>query len=139
MIDLTVLKTELDTDPQTLGYSSLNDREAANKLNEAGSSGETIDVTCASTIDLQAAVVGSEFDLLSAGKQRAWLAIVGLSEVPVKSTTLRGQILEIFADGTTTRSNLGALQSKSATRGEKVFEEDTSISYNDVKEARRLV
>jgi hypothetical protein len=33
---ISELKTELTGDPKSLGYSSLNDREAANKLNESG-------------------------------------------------------------------------------------------------------
>ena len=43
-LDLSALKTEVTTDPKTLGYSSLSDRGVASKLNEVGASVETIDV-----------------------------------------------------------------------------------------------
>ncbi len=137
-MDLNILKTELTTDPKTLGYSGLNDREAANKLNEVGASGETVDVVQVEALHLQSAVVGSEFASLSATAQRAWLAIVGLERVPVKNTNLRGQILSIWTGVTTTRANLAALQTKSATRAEVLFGEGVSITQSDVQKAREM-
>ncbi len=137
-LDLSILKTELTTDPETLGYASFSDRGAANKLNEAGASSETIEVEEVSAVDIQGAVVGSEFSALSATAQRAWLAIVGLESVPVKNTNLREQILDIWGAGTTTRTNLAALQTKSATRAEVLFGEGVSVSQSDVQKAREM-
>lgn len=40
-VDLAVLRTELTTDPETLGYDVLKDRGAAARLNQAGTSSRT--------------------------------------------------------------------------------------------------
>lgn len=138
VINLGQLKTELATDPKGLGYSSLSDREAANKLNEVGASSEMVDVVQVSALEMQSTVVGSEFASLSATAQRAWLAIVGLGRVPVKNINLRGQILSIWGASTTTRTNLATLQTKSATRAEVLFGEGVSITQSDVQKAREM-
>lgn len=142
-VDLGQLKTEINTDPKTLGISfdpqesEANNRFIAGRLNEIGASSETIEVTEVSTLDMQSAVIGSEFASLNATQQRAWLAIVGLDSIPIKNTNLRGQVLAVWAGGTTTRNNLGTLQTKSATRSEVLFGENVSVSTHDVHLARR--
>lgn len=141
-MDIDILKTEIDTDPKTLGISfdpqenEANNRAIADKLNEVGASGESVDVSVRQPYELQAVVVGSEFEGLSAAKQRGWLAIVGLSEIPMKNVGLRAQVTSIWSAGAT-RTALGNLQTKSATRAEVLFGEKVSVTSHDVHLARR--
>jgi hypothetical protein len=143
-IDLPLLKTELDADPLSLGYAihlSPNPESpqgAADLLNTIGASGEVIDVTVVDAITVSAAVVVSEFLALTDGEQGMWLAIVGRDEVPVKNPDLRAQILAIWAGGTTTRTNLTSLQSRSASRGEALFGEGILVTHEHVSGALRL-
>jgi hypothetical protein len=142
-VSLSILNTEIITDPKTLGISydteenQNNNISIANVLNTIGMSGENIEVNEISTVDMQSAVVGTEFMSLSNVKQRAWLAIVGLPSVPVKNSNLRSQVSEIWGALTITRSNLVLLQSRSASRSEVLFGEGVKVTSFDVHMARR--
>ena len=137
-IDYAVLKTEIQIDPKGLELLFSDIRDAADKLNEPGLSGETIEPENVSPVDMQAAVVATEYAGLPAAAQRMWLAIVGLPDVPIRNASLRQQVKDIWAAGTATRGNLVALQSRSASRVEVLFGEGISVSYRDVARARDL-
>lgn len=140
-ITLTALKNELNSDPKSLGYSALDDFEAADKLNEAGASGETIEPAFVTAFQAQQEVVGSEYLTLTIGEQNLWNAIlisVDSQGVPIKNAIIRGQVATIWGAGTTTRTNLVALQTRSASRAEVLFGEDVVVSMMDVHRARRI-
>lgn len=132
----TQLRIEYETDPAELGYATADVPEALMNIPNETLHG-TVDVLAISPVDLQAVVVGSEFLALSAAAQRAWLALVGLVEVPVANENLRQQIADIWELGTTTRTNLQALQTRPASRAEKLWGVDVVITHKDLLEAIR--
>lgn len=134
-INFATLTTEINTDPMALGYAGKNDAAIAGLLNAVGLSGEIVDRSTVTSAQIQEQVVGSEFAALSAVAQRLWLAILSIDVVPVKNANLRAQVLSVWAAGTTTRSNLAALQTKSATRAEVLFGENVIVTHQDVAKA----
>ncbi len=143
-MDYAALKTEIQTDPQGLGYdvsptfyvTNGDDMAIADLLNEIGGSSETIEPEFVSAADAQAAVVGTDWAALSDVKQRGWLAIIGLGDVPVKDANIRAQITEIWPVSTT-RTNLVALQTRDASRAEALWGEGVTVSHTDVAIALR--
>ncbi len=140
-IDLTLLKNELANDPKSLGYSAFDDFEAADKLNEIGASAETIEPEFVPAYKAQQEVVASEYLALVTGEQNLWNAILtSKSEngIPIKNATIRGQVATIWGAGTTTRTNLVGLQTRSASRAEVLFGENVIVSMIQVHKARRI-
>lgn len=138
------IRTELDTDPKSLGYATLrtqsNAPEAvAAKLNQVGASAETLFKSYVAAEDVVAAIVRSEYDSLSAAN-KAFLNDVILSASRLKSgdANLRASITGVFAAGTTSRTNLTTLASRSATRAEALWGENTYISDVQVADALAL-
>jgi hypothetical protein len=134
---LVQLRNEIDDNPQALDFGDLSNRAIAKALNEVGGSGETVDVEFVEPWEMQAAVVHAGFEALNAANQRAWLAIVGLSEIPVKNTGLRAQVQAIWPAGAT-RTALQNLQSRSASRAEALFGENVALSFEEIGAARNL-
>lgn len=139
---LQTLRDEIDNDPQSLGYSGKTNFQIAQILNTVGLSGETVDVPFVTTGEIQGAVVGSEYLLLTAPQRDLWDAVLSAANtsrgVPIDNTNIRGQILDTWDPGTATRSNLAALQTRSASRAEVLFGAGTIITDNDVEEALLL-
>ena len=130
--NLLSLKSELLSDPQGLGYglaiASDNYRGVASALNNVGP--ETIDPAIISTGDLQGAVDPTEFLALTDRKATLWLSILQAataSGIRATNPNIRAQIGSVWAAGTTTRDNLGALQTRPASRMEVLFGEGTIV------------
>lgn len=137
-INYTQLANEINTDPKSLGYAGKSDYEIATLMNTPGASAETIFRTYTPTEDIAAGIVRSEYDALAtAGKTYLNEVILEGDRVKTGDATLRSQIASLFGAGTQTRTNLTAVASKSATRGEVLFGEDTTISDTDVARALR--
>lgn len=134
-IVISELKTEITTDPVGLGYAGKTDKEVADTMNLVRDT-ITIDVDRVSNEGLLAAVVGSEFMALTAEKQRGWLAIMALDNVPVRNTNIRGQIAAIWGAATTTRQNLLDLQTKDGSRAEAIWGDGAKVTHLDVAKAR---
>ena len=138
-VNLSTLKTELLTDPVSLGYNALsNHGTLAALLNNVSALSATLSVTSVNPEIAQAAVVGSEYAGLTAVQRDAWGAIVGLPFIPVSSTNIRQQITSIWSAGTTTRANLVELQTRRCTRAEQLFGEGVIIHHLDVAAALGL-
>jgi hypothetical protein len=135
-IDYAALATEVTTDPKSLGYAGKSDYDIATLLNTPGASGETIFRRYTPLEDIVAGIVRSEYDSLSAAN-KTFLQEVILKGTQVKSgdANLRASVAGIFAAGTTSRANLTNVASKSATRGEVLFGESTTVSDLDVARA----
>lgn len=137
-INYTALANEINTDPRTLGYAGKSDYDIAVIMNTPGASGETIFRTYTPTEDVVAAIVRSDYDsLVAAGKTYLNEVVLKTSKVKTGDATLRTQIAQLFGAGTTTRTNLTNVASKSATRGEVLFGENTSVTDVDVARALR--
>ncbi len=139
-IDYAVLKTEIQTDPMTLGYAGKTNPEVAALLNEVGLSSEAVNVGTIDGQELSKAVVISEYTALTDAQRQAWTTILsaGDGQVDVDDTRVVDQIGAIWGVPTTTRANLLALKTRSASRAEVVFAPGTTVTKFDVAEARLL-
>ena len=136
---LQELRDEMDNDPKALGYSGQTNFQIANLLNAIGLSSETVDVAVVSSAALQAEVVGSEYLTLNVGQRDLWAALLmGTDSVAVRDPEIRGQVLLVWDAGTTTRANLAALQTRSASRAEALWGDGTFITTTMVDEALLL-
>ena len=138
---IAALTTEINTDPKALGYATLkaqtNGPEAvAAKLNEAGASAETLFKSYVPIEDVIAAIVISEYAAATAAN-RTFLENVLLKGSKLKSgdANLRTSMAAIFAAGTTSRANLVALASRSASRAEALWGEGYVVSASQASEA----
>lgn len=137
------IRTEIDTDPKTLGYTTLkaqsNGREAvAAKMNEAGASAETLTRTWVDTTEALALVVGSEVISLAQANRDLLLLVMSTTRIKTGSATMRTTLGGIFAAGTTSRTNLQGLATRSASRAEALWGEGTVITATQVGEALEL-
>lgn len=135
-ISYPALEAEITNDPRTLGYAGKSDYEIATILNTPGLSAETIFRAYTDTEDIVAAIIRTEYDALAAaGKTYLNEVILKTRRVKTGDATLRQQIAQLFGLGTTSRTNLTNVASKSASRGEVLFGEGTTISDVDVARA----
>lgn len=137
-VNLAALATEINTDPKSLGYAGKSDYEIAVILNTAGASAETLFKSYTPVEDIVACIVRSEYDALAAaGKTYLNEVVLRGSRVKTGDATLRTQIAQLFGAGTATRTNLTAVASRSASRAEILFGENTTVTDRDVAAALR--
>ena len=136
---LAILKTELDTDPNSLGYAAANNSECAALLN-AVDAANPIDVSVVDGQELSKAVVISEYTVLSAAERDGWTTILaaGNGQVDINDARVVAQIAAIWGAGTATRANLLALKIRDGSRAETVFGVGSSVTAQDVAEARLI-
>lgn len=141
---IEALRTEIDTDPKGLGYAALrtqsNAPEAlADKLNEAGASGETLFKGYTPVEDVTAAIVRADYDALgAAGKTFLNEVMLRGARLKTGDTNLRASMAGVFAAGTTTRANLVALASRPASRAEALWGEGIKVTPTQVGQALEL-
>ncbi len=111
------LKTEITTDPLSRGYSSMTDLEVANDLNIVY---RTQDVESVTGQDIFEAVVRSEYIALSADDKDLLHVIISMGSLPVNGTNTKAALLAMFIAGTTTRTNLAALQTRDVSRAQEL-------------------
>lgn len=126
------LKTELQTDPLTLGYAALL---------AAGNHGAVADVLNQSRTAVPAwevfdAIVPAEWASLTAQEKQRIQTILSMGTVSVHGTNTRNSFLAAFAAGTTTRSNLAALQTRQGSRAEFLFGQPVTAA--DVAQAMEV-
>jgi hypothetical protein len=125
-IDLVALATELQTDPQGLGYTGdpINDHSVINLVRAS----IQIDVPTVPTRDIIEATIASEYSTLSDTEKSRYQTLVSVGEIDPNATNAVAAFQAMFTGGTTTRSNLLALQSRDGSRAEQLFEESVSLS-----------
>lgn len=137
-INYTALATEINTDPQALGYAPFvaagNDVAIADALNLVRASID-IDRDTIEAYEVIDATVPAEWTALNAAEKQRYQTITGAGKINVKNANVRSSFLAMFAAGTTTRANLAALQSRDGSRAEQLFGAGTSISITDVARA----
>jgi hypothetical protein len=139
-MDLAALKTEIDGDPEGLGYSGKTDQAVADLMNTIGLSSETITRESVNTADIIVAIFSdvTEFNSLSDSEimKLNLLSPVGT----IDPTTLQAVFINMFPAGGGGRPNIRAaliaLATRSASRAEALLGE--SVSLLDVHRARRL-
>lgn len=132
-MDIAALRTELQTDPQALGYAphvaSGNHTALRKLINEPGLSGETITVTSLSVEAIKDAIVYSEMLALNAQQRDTLIFLLQGSQLNL-SNNVKQAFADLFGAGTTSRSNLQALATRPASRAEALF--DQSVSLADI-------
>jgi hypothetical protein len=108
-----VLKTELTTDPLTRGYSGMSNAAAAADLNTEY---REVDVEAVTGQQIFEATVPSEYNALGPSDTDLFHAIIGMGELLVSGTNTRAALMALFGAGTTTRTNLIALQTELISR-----------------------
>lgn len=137
------IRTEIDTDPKSLGYATLkvqsNGPEAvAARMNEVGASAETLTPAYTETIDVLAALVGTEVLALTQANRDMLAILTSTTRLKTGSSTLRAAIAAIFGAGTTSRANLVALTTKSCSRAAALWGEGVVVTSSQVGEAMEL-
>lgn len=133
---LAELQSELINDPATRGYSGSSDGYCAVLLNEVQGS-ISIDVSMVSNSRAMSAVIGSELTSLQAADRDSWAILMQCSEIDMTDTQIRGQITEIWT-GKTTLTNLQALQTRTGSRAEELWGENSIVQHEAVSKARAL-
>lgn len=134
-MNYTTLKTEIDTDPENLGYAGKTDKEIVSLLSEIGLSSETISRGVIDAHEVVSACVFSELDALSDKQQKQLSFIVSAGQVDTSNVKIKAIFAGLF-NGTQTKTNLLALATRSASRGEAEFGQNPSLM--DVHIARRI-
>ena len=136
--ELVELKSEIENDPIDLGYAGKSPGEQSRLMETVQSS--AVDYDYITAADLQRAVVGSEYLLLTEPERALWSTILvsanGEDGVNVKSSAIRSQITEVWPLASTTKTNIDNARSKPAcTRTEQLFGVNRSTSHRDIYEA----
>jgi len=142
--DLLALKAELETDPKSLGLTTLaaDDEANANKLN-AVSPLTPIDRESIPASEISKAIDRDEFNAASAA-DRQWIGMITASgDVnPKTGSEVREGLLQIFAAGTESRAALTALLTEPASRADQMYktgllEQGGQVTPSDVAQARQ--
>jgi hypothetical protein len=139
-IDHVALKTELQTDPGSLGYAAHitagNDSALAELLNRTRAA-INIDRDVIPTREIFEAIVPAEWGLTSPIERERVSMILSLGEVDMRGTNTRAALGGAFGAGTTTRANFQALQQRRGSRAEMLFGAGERVSHVDVGIALR--
>ena len=145
--DLLAIKAELQNDPKTLGLvapPAIDDVGNADKLNLVRVELQ-IDREAVPISEIVKAVDRDEFNALSAA-DRSWLQFItqGGSINPQTNSEIREGMLQLFAVGTESRTNLTALLTESASRVNQMFKEGLLtktyvLTPSDIASARNAV
>lgn len=139
MVNFSDLKIEVVTDPISLGYASKSDQEIADLLNEVLSTlevGRKRDREEVASWEILEQTELSELKNLPPEKLTRYYAILAMGIINVQATNIRTIMLDLFAAGTTTRSNLAAFQTFSISRAN--FLGLPVIKPGDVEEAKAI-
>lgn len=139
----TQIRTEIDTDPKSLGLVAMKTatnaaEQIAAKLNEKGASGETLTPTWTDTVEILAVVVGTEVLALTQANRDMLSILTSTVRMKTGSATLRTAVAAIFGGATTSRANLIALTTRSASRAEALWGENMFLSDYNVSQALAL-
>lgn len=138
-MDYQALKTELLTDPLALGLAGMSNSAAADKLNEIPANpapGRQIERDTVPSWEVFEATVPAEWSALSAAEKQRYQSMLAMGSINLKKPNTRAALAAIFGAGTTTRSNLIALQNQAASRATALFGE--RVESWDVARARAL-
>lgn len=137
MLDLIALKTEIITDPTSLGYTGKTSRQQAEIMNSE-SGGREVDSGLVLIRDIVGATDHVEFESLAVKNKEKYNLLMGNldASVDMKSPNIRRMLGSIFPAGSKTRASLVKLQKRSTTRAAELFGEE--VKYWDIEKARAL-
>ena len=143
-MDYNALKTELQTDPKSLGYASLitagNTAALANLLNATtGNGASTVALTTIDHDDFVADILPDVLTVLptlSATIQTKWQTILQQfstsSEVLLTNATTQQLLGEAVTDGLATQAQVTAWTTRTCSRAEVLFGAGTVVAQSDV-------
>jgi hypothetical protein len=138
--DLTALKTEVNTDPQSIGYNASGSTQGILDLLNTASSNTTGATTTKPISDLIVAEVAAEIDpteySLLTGYAQEWVKSMINQNSEASLIAYKDKFLDLFGAGSATRTNVQALLSPAASRAEELFGYGTVIDRNDWITAR---
>ncbi len=107
------LKTELSVDPLERGYSSMTDKQVVIDLNTEylTQDRETIE-----TWKIFEATTRGDYNSLSNTEKQLYQTILSMGFINIMGGNTRMSLTSMFGSGTTTRTNLIALQTQSINR-----------------------
>ncbi len=145
-IDIPTLAIELDTDPTGLGYAPFiadGDTTSLAEIQNLRRASIPTDVIALPTKEAQKAVVGTEYLALSAAQRDLWDILISSAavgdDIPLDDTNIRDQLIQIWVGGTTTRTNLLALQTRNGSRIEELFATNDVVTHEQEAEALLLI
>ncbi len=141
-IDLAALQTELNTDPQTLGYAApptpLYD-EATAIADAALINNENIASVKASLSGAEVfeATDATEFDALTDAQRSEWLSLCAIDSMnPANGTPAAAAATRIFGGGSATLTALQSLRAENISRAQQLF--GVAVQVGDIQAARQL-
>ena len=139
--DLLALKTEIATDPISMGYDSdATQIGVLDRLNDPALNigGETISKNVEDILfaDVAEAINQAEYTALNEYNKEWIKMLITRTNGSASLLDYKSKLLSIFGAGSATRINLVALLPKLATRAEILFGVNTVISRNDWITAR---
>ena len=139
-MDYVALKTELQADPNGLGYAAAiasgSDNILANLLNAVN---QNINITrdILKAYEIFDAVDPTDYSGLTAAKKTDLQLILGMGEVDVLNANTRSLLAGIFGAGSATRTALLALQNRKGSRAEQLFGRGVFVTAADIAIALR--
>ena len=141
---LQQIRTEIDTDPKSLGYAAMlddtnRDEAIANRLNELGAANpdETLFKAYTPMEDILAAIVLADYTALSATAKTTLEQFTRGPKLKSGDANMRATMAGIFPVSTT-RTNLINISSRVCTRAEFLWGEGTFVNNVDVAQALEL-
>lgn len=140
LINYSQLATEINTDPQSLGYTPLktagNDAGIASVLNTATAT--NVFKPTVTAADVQSALDPTEFASLSSTQLNQLSVMLAGGVINSGVASVRQIVISIFTPSgsfPSTRAALAALAQRSGTRAEVLFGVGTVVAANDVAKA----
>lgn len=141
---LAQIQTEIDTDPKTLGYSTLwtqsNGAEAvANKMNEMGAANpdETLFKGYTPVEDMNAEIVLTEYNAWSALQRQGIDQFLRGNRIKTGSANMRTTLTGLVPVGAS-RTAMIAQCSRVCSRAEFLWGEGISVSPTEISDAQAL-
>jgi hypothetical protein len=139
MIDLGILKTEVETDPLGLGYSSGKLKpnkviaEIMNTVPGTPGSGREVDKSTVTSSEIMSCIVSVEYDALKATDKEKLALLLSVETIHVSKPTTIAFLDSMFNNTTVTYANIRALFKAPVSRAISLFGEP--VHYWDIAKA----
>jgi len=138
-MDYVALKNEFTIDPEGYGYAAPwaegSVWKLANLINEIHPD-IPIERTIVDTYEVFQCIVPAEWAALDATEKERIQLVLSLGKVNIKDSNTRASLTTAFTGGTTTRTNLIALQTRPGSRAEQLF--GTTVTWEDINAAYQV-
>lgn len=131
---LAALKTEIDTDPQAIGYGENNYQRVQQINDPAHGAAITKDLDDIDVIEVAGAIDDTEYGALSAFGQ-AWVNAMIQQADGASAKPYKAKFLALFPGGSTTRTAALALLNTTGSRAEELWGYGSRVSRRDIIKA----